>query len=121
MKTKLEIDEDLKEYLVEEIDRTGQVFSEEFCTKYDVDSFSWQWRFKFENDHGASVIKNYGSYGFEEDKFELAVLWWNGDRHCLDYDTDIADGVIGWLTNQEVMDLLRKIKDLKKEIKKDEN
>lgn len=42
MKTKLEIDEDLKEYLVEEIDRsTSGNWNNEF---------NWQWRFRFEND-----------------------------------------------------------------------
>ena len=66
------------------------------------------WWFKFPNNYGASVIKHYGSYGYEEDKFELAVLF-NGQ---LTYDTPITDNVVGWLTNNEVLDYLEKIKKL---------
>ena len=36
------------------------------------------WIFKFENDYGASVIKKFGSYGYEKNKFELAVLKFDG-------------------------------------------
>ena len=36
--------------------------------KYEVESFSrGQWRFMFENNYGASVIKYWGSFGYEED------------------------------------------------------
>lgn len=70
-------------------------------------------RFMFENGYGASVIKHRGSYGYEEDKFELAVLVLNSDgTDSLCYDTPIADDVIGWLTNDEVLELLKKIKNL---------
>jgi len=68
-----------------------------------------QWLFRFENNYGASVIKRFGSYGYEEDKFELAVLY---DDH-LTYNTPITDNVIGYLDNDEVLKLLEQIKDLK--------
>lgn len=70
-----------------------------------------QWCFEFKNGYGASVIKRYGSYGYGEDLFELAVTY--NDRLC--YSTEITDDVLGYLTNQEVLDTLEKIKNLKKE------
>lgn len=76
---------------------------------------STQWLFMFENGYGASVVKHYGSYGFDDDLFELAVIkkkleigW------CLCYDTSITNDVIGYLTNDEVLEYLQKIKDLDK-------
>ena len=67
------------------------------------------WIFKFPNNYGASVIKHYGSYNYEEDKFELAVL----HNNKLTYSTPITDDVIGWLSNDEVINLLETIKSLK--------
>ena len=73
-----------------------------------------QWLFKFENGYGASVIKHFGSYGYEEDKFELAVIRWTEGKHYeLEYNTPITNDVIGHLDNKEVMDLLEQIKELK--------
>ena len=68
-----------------------------------------QWCFKFENGYGASVIKHFGSYGYEKDLFELAVL--HNDKLC--YSTEITDDVLGYLTNQEILDTLERIKNLK--------
>ena len=69
--------------------------------------------FKFENNFGASVIKHLGSYGHEEDLWELAVVEYyrSGEWH-LTYDTDITDDVIGCLTDEDVRELLTKIKEL---------
>ena len=69
-------------------------------------------RFKFDNNYGASVIKHYGSYGYEEDLFELAVLYFEDDIPHLTYTTPITDDVIGNLTNEEVLELLERIKNL---------
>ncbi len=66
------------------------------------------YRFGFPNGYGASVIKHDGSYGHEDDLFELGVL--KGDDLC--YDTPITDDVVGYLTNQEVLDLLKDISKL---------
>lgn len=74
---------------------------------------SYDHRFKFENGYGASVIKHYGSYGYQEDEFELAVLKFDEDgTESLCYNTPITDNVIGWLTNDEVLETLNKIKNL---------
>ena len=69
----------------------------------------YHWSFMFPNGYGASVIKHRGSYGSEDDLFELAVLK-DGEGLC--YSTPITDDVIGWLDNQEVLDLLKKISEL---------
>lgn len=74
-----------------------------------------QWLFRFENGYGASVIKNYGSYGFEDDLFELAVIYFTGDDNnnfILSYNTSITDDVIGFLSNDNVLEYLEKIKGL---------
>lgn len=71
--------------------------------------------FRFENGYGASVIKHGGSYGRELDLWELAVIKYTGegDRDWnLTYETEITDDVIGHLTDDEVKDLLKRIKEL---------
>lgn len=72
-------------------------------------------RFRFENNHGASVIKNLISYGYKEDLWELAVIKFNDDSNDnwdLIYDTPITENVVGWLQDEGVRELLGKIKDL---------
>ena len=88
--------------------------------KYNNDrKFSWingkqQWCFKFNNGYGASVVKHYGSYGFEDDLFELAVIKFDGDDWKLTYETPITNDVIGYLTNNDVLRYLIKIQRLDK-------
>lgn len=67
-----------------------------------------RYEFSFDNGYGASVIKNPGSYGIEDDLWELAVL---KDGH-INYDTPITGDVVGSLTDEEVNYLLRKIEQL---------
>ena len=71
-----------------------------------------QYVFKFENNYGASVVKRWGSYGFNKDLWELAVIYWNDDEWHITYDTDITSDVIGYLTNAEVDELLVQISKL---------
>ncbi len=69
--------------------------------------------FKFDNGYGASVIKTKFSYGHDEDLWELAVIKF--DEHSewdLTYDTPITNDVMGYLTDNEVTELLERIKDL---------
>ena len=68
--------------------------------------------YKFDNGYGASVIKNPWSYGGEEDKWELAVVAFDGDNYGLCYDTEITSDVLGYLTDEEVDDILNKISKL---------
>lgn len=72
--------------------------------------------FKFDNNHGASVIKNDCSYGGPMDTWELAVLLFDDeeapDKYELDYDTPITDDVIGHLDDARVRDILGEIQKL---------
>lgn len=68
-----------------------------------------QYRFKFPNGYGASVIRNQYSYGHEQGLWELAVL---GPDGGLTYDTPITDDVLGRLTEDDVRDHLRAIAEL---------
>lgn len=74
------------------------------------------YRFKFENQYGASVVKHSYSYGGPHDLFELSVLYFGADlnysKGSINYNTDIADDIIPYLTNAEVIDLLERIKNL---------
>lgn len=66
------------------------------------------YEFAFPNRYGASVIKHRGSFDASDDLFELAVL---KDRDIC-YSTYITDDVIGYLRNDEVLELLERIKEL---------
>lgn len=73
-----------------------------------------QYLFRFPNNYGASIIKHSGSYGSDRDLWELAVIYFDiDDEWNLTYDTEITDDVEGYLTNQDVLDLLRRIQALK--------
>ena len=78
-----------------------------------------QYRFRFDNLYGASIIKKYGSYGFEDDLWELAVLQfmrgWE-DKSFITYDTPITNDVVGYLNDEEVRDLLKQIQELNEDI-----
>ena len=79
---------------------------------------NYRYIFRFENNYGASVIKHLGSYGYERDRFELAVLDFDGDTWDITYDTTIADDVLGYLMNKDVLEYLKDIKELDREEQK---
>ena len=74
--------------------------------------------FSFKNGYGASVIKKAnisgfmgsygGSYGFENDNWEIAVL----KDGYLCYNTYITDDVLGDITEENVTEILEQIKKL---------
>ena len=65
---------------------------------------------KFDNGYGASVICHEFSYGADEGLKELAVIKFRkGDKWSLCYDTEITDDVLGYLTDEDVADLLVQI------------
>ena len=99
----LEINEDLKPYL------------KSMVTRYKDHPWEHnQWLFVFDNGYGASVVKGFGTYGNDEDLFELAVITSDEKGWNLCYNTEITDDVIGYSSNEEIMELLYKIKKLKK-------
>lgn len=78
-----------------------------------IDSEELQYIFKFENGYGASVVKNIGSYGNRQDLFELAIIRFTDEfTWNLCYSTEITNDVIGYLTNDDVLELLERIKNL---------
>ena len=84
-----------------------------FSKEYDMGGVLY--RFKFNNNFGASVIKHDYSYGQEEDLWELGVLMFGDgylERGVLTYDTPITNDIIPWLTDEEVRNLLERIKGL---------
>lgn len=55
-------------------------------------------RVHFLNGYGASVVQFNGSYGGNDDLYEIAVL--HGDRLC--YETPVTDDVLGYLSEDDV-------------------
>lgn len=79
------------------------------CRELEGDNY----KYVFPNGYGASVIRHYGSYGFEDGLFELAVLVKvTEDKYTLCYTTPITDNVIGWLSDENVCEKLEAIKNL---------
>ncbi|QQV91005.1 hypothetical protein Freya3_68 [Polaribacter phage Freya_3] len=62
----------------------------------------------FDNDYGVSVVKFNGSYGYNSDLWEVAILY----KDALTYNTDITDDVLGYQTNQDVTDVMEKVQKL---------
>jgi len=63
----------------------------------------------FPNGYGASIVMNLFSYGGNDGLWELAVLDDEGD---LCYDTPITDDVLGYLTEDDVDEILDRIEEL---------
>lgn len=71
--------------------------------------FNEQYIYKAANGYGASIIRGHHTYGGEKGLWELAVLDSEGG---ITYDTPITDDVIGWLSDDQVNELLVKISNL---------
>lgn len=71
-----------------------------------------QYTFHFPNGYGASVIKNFGSYGYDDDLWELALL---KEVHegiwGLEYTEIVGFDVLGYLTDEKVNKYLKYIFD----------
>lgn len=70
------------------------------------------WRYIFTNGYGASVVNN--DYGKNRGLYMVAVLKKVTDNNydfC--FDTEITDEVVDFLNNEEVIDILKRIKNLK--------
>lgn len=68
-----------------------------------------QYHFKSENGYGASIIKTAMSYGGKRGLWEVAVLGLDGE---ICYNTPITDDVLGYLTEDQVNEILIKIDNL---------
>lgn len=67
---------------------------------------------RYNNGYGASIVCHDGSYGGSEGLWELAVIHWDGEENEIVYDTPITDDVLGYLNEDEVLDILREIQKL---------
>lgn len=76
-----------------------------------LDSFynGVQARVIFENGYGASVVKHDFSYGGKDGLYELAVI--KDDDLC--YTTPVTTDVEGYLSEEDVTELLKQIQELK--------
>ena len=64
---------------------------------------------RFENGYGASVLRGGFAYG----GLELAVVKYLSDRRAaLCYDTPITDYVLGYLKEEEIPEILKRIENL---------
>ena len=76
--------------------------------------------FRFPNAYGASVVKVFGSAGYSDDMWELAVILYeeedgrSPDEYLLVYPYPIVkhECVLGPLDDSQVREILQKIKDL---------
>ena len=62
-------------------------------------------RHTFANGYTASVVRFYGSYGYEDGLYEAAVI----HDGSLVYDTSVTNDVIGHLSEDGVTDVLARI------------
>ena len=77
-----------------------------YAKKYDIHN-GVGYVYEFENGYGASVVSHDGSYGGKQGLYEIAVLDSKGD---LCYSTPITDDVIGYATEDKVLDTLHRIR-----------
>ena len=66
-------------------------------------------RMHFENGYGVSVVSHSYSYGGRDGLYEIAVL--DSDDN-LTYDTPVTNDVIGYLTEEDVTDVMKQVQDL---------
>lgn len=66
-------------------------------------------RMSFENGYGVSVVSHTYSYGGKNGLFEIAVLDKDGN---LTYDTPVTNDVIGYLTEEDVTDVMKQVQEL---------
>lgn len=94
MLTKLNY-EGYEEYLVEE---TNDYFG--------PDSFLYE--FKFDNNYRAVIMKHLGTLGGSNDLFELVIYY----KYNMVSDSPVGTGIKGFLTNEQVLEVLDKLKEL---------
>jgi hypothetical protein len=66
-------------------------------------------RMMFENGFGVSVVSHTYSYGGKDGLFEVAVLDKDGD---LTYNTPVTNDVVGYLTPDEVTEIMEEVQKL---------
>jgi hypothetical protein len=67
-------------------------------------------RMHFDNGFGVSVVSHTHSYGGRDGLYEVAVLDKDG---LLTYETPVTSDVIGYLSEQDVTDVMKQVQELK--------
>ena len=85
---------------------------------YLVQRLEWldgvEYQFRFENDYGAIVDKSFATYGHECDLWQLQgrKLDKKTGMWGLIHHTEFPYYILGYLTDEEIRDLLKRIKEL---------
>ena len=66
-------------------------------------------RMHFDNGYGVSVVSHSYSYGGRDGLYEIAVL---DSEDNLTYDTPVTNDVIGYLTEEDVTDVMKQVQEL---------
>ena len=66
-------------------------------------------RMHFDNGFGVSVVSHSYSYGGRDGLYEVAVLDSNDE---LTYDTPVTNDVIGYLTEEDVSNVMKQVQEL---------
>lgn len=66
----------------------------------------------FSNEYGVSVVKFPGSYGYEQDLYEVAVLKGTEKNWNICYDTPVTDDVMGHRDEQDVEIIMEEVEAL---------
>ena len=75
--------------------------------------FSTRAKMLFDNGYGVSVITGDNAYTSGANSYELAVLKVNCDGEWgLCHDTHITDDVLGYLTDNDVTEIMKKVQEL---------
>ena len=67
----------------------------------------------FENGYGISCVKHDFSYGGKKGLYEIAVIKGNPKNWIITYDTPITDDVLGYLTKEDVSNVMEQVANLK--------
>lgn len=105
MREELDLDIDLKEF-----------------SKYIVDSGSRYYVgdylvLRFENNYGVDIVNDF----IERNTFEVAVLCFpdKSNHYLINETTEITDDVLREQSNEEVLDILKRVQELPKFVEKD--
>ncbi len=88
------------------------VFSEIDFERHPIDPEGVQALKFFDNGYGVSVVKFYGSYGWADNLYELAVLKGTSEDWEICYDTYITDDVLGYLSEERIDAILEEVESL---------
>jgi hypothetical protein len=72
--------------------------------------------FRFDNEYGISLVCHSFSYGNKNDEFEIAVIKFNSEDNedwDIVYNTEITNDVLGYVTKEDVIEIIQKVINLK--------